>query len=346
MNDARSLLSGRSALVTGASGFIGTHLCRRLREVGVEVHGVSRTGTGHAEVARWWKADLGDPRETHALMKQVNPDRIFHLASQVGGNRALEWVLPTLKNNLMSTVHLLIAGSEMGCDRFVFAGTMEEPTDLVGAIPNSPYAAAKSAGGGYARMFHALYDLPVVVLRLFMVYGAGQRDHTKLIPYVGLSLLRGEAPRLSSGRRLVDWVYVDDVSDAFVAAATADGVAGETIDIGTGVLVSVRTVVEKLTSLIDPSIEPRFGAVPDRAFERSPRADVDRALSLLEWQARVPLDEGLRRTTRWLRDLSRSQEELSARAGEAIVRPRDGVGAASGIEASDDDEAWGKGNLR
>ncbi len=88
-------------------------------------------------------------------------------------SRALDWVVPTVKNNLLSTVNLLAAAAETGCHRFVVAGSMEEPTDPLAAIPNSPYAAAKSASTAYARMFHALYDLPVVVLRLFMVYGPG-----------------------------------------------------------------------------------------------------------------------------------------------------------------------------
>jgi nucleoside-diphosphate-sugar epimerase len=319
MSDERSALSGRSAIVTGASGFIGTHLCRRLRDAGVEVHGVSRTGSGHAHVAQWWRADLADPHETRSIMRQVSPDLVFHLASQVGGSRALDWVVPTVKNNLLSTVYLLAAAAETGCNRIVLAGSMEEPTDPVAAIPSSPYAAAKSASTAYARMFHALYDLPVVVLRLFMVYGPEQRDHTKLIPYVGLSLYRGETPELGSGRRLVDWVYVDDVTEAFVTAAATDGVEGETFDVGTGELVSVRAVVEKLTLLIDPSIRPRFGAVPDRPFESSPRADVDKSFLSLDWRARVPLDEGLRKTASWLRNVSSSHED-STMGKEDFVR--------------------------
>ena len=272
-------------------------------------------------------------------MKQVSPDLVFHLASQVGGSRAIDWVLPTVKSNLLSTVNLLVAAAESGCHRFVVAGSMEEPANPQVAIPCSPYAAAKSASTAYARMFYALYDLPVVVLRLFMVYGPEQRDLAKLIPYVGLSLQRGETPELASGRRLVDWVYVDDVSNAFVAAAATGGVEGETIDVGTGELVSVRTVVEKLTSLIDPSIEPRFGALPDRPLESLPRANVDRSFSLLEWRARVPLDEGLRRTARWLRQTSPVHRESRPRTATRPWEVREGIVANSAAKGwSDRDE--------
>ena len=83
-------------------------------------------------------------------------------------------------------------------------------------------------------MFHALYGLPVINLRTFMTYGPGQRDGSKLIPYVATALLRGESPRLSSGTREVDWIYVGDVVDAYLAAAVADGVEGTSIDIGSG----------------------------------------------------------------------------------------------------------------
>jgi nucleoside-diphosphate-sugar epimerase len=164
-------------------------------------------------------------------------------------------------------------------------------------------------------MFHALYDLPVVVLRVFMVYGPKQRDLTKLIPYVGLCLHRGRAPELASGRRFVDWVYVEDVTGAFVAAAAADGVEGRTIDVGTGELVSVRTIVEKMTSLIAPSIEPRFGVLADPPFEASPHADVDSAFASLGWRAQVTLEEGLRATARWLGNISGADIEPAQEGG-------------------------------
>ena len=172
-------------------------------------------------------------------------------------------------------------------------------------MASSPYAAAKWASTVYARLFHELYDLPVVVLRVFMVYGPGQRELEKLIPYTILTLLRGEQPRFTSGAREIDWVYVDDVAAAFVAAAFADGIDGEAFDIGSGRLNSVREVVERLRDLVAPQIAPMFGALEDRPLEQMRAAATEAASTRLGWRATTDLDEGLARTVEWFANRAR-----------------------------------------
>jgi nucleoside-diphosphate-sugar epimerase len=151
-------------------------------------------------------------------------------------------------------------------------------------------------------MFHALYKTPVAILRLFMVYGPGQQDLRKLVPYVTLSLLKGQTPELSSGTRKVDWIYVEDVAAGYLAAAAAEGVEGSTIDLGSGRLDTVRTVVEELAGLIDSRIQPSFGSIPERALEQTRMADVERSFHLLGWRAQVSLRDGLARTAEWYRE--------------------------------------------
>jgi UDP-glucose 4-epimerase len=288
-------------LVTGGTGFIGSHLVARLAQTGAEVHAVSRQDVPHAaKMVRWWQADLAELAAVQGLVRAVRPAVIFHLASHVAGARDLALVIPTFASNLTSTVNLLTAAAEIGDARVVLAGSMEEP-ESGAEVPCSPYAAAKFAASGYARMFHALFGLPVVTLRLFMVYGPGQRDLNKLVPYVILSLLRGEPPRLMSGDRAVDWIFVADVVDALMAAARARGIDGARIDVGSGELVTVKEIVERLVAIINPGVEPRFGAVPDRVHERISVADVRRSQSLLGWQPSMLLDGGLRRTVDWYR---------------------------------------------
>src|SRR5262249_3976919 len=144
---------------------------------------------------------------------------------------------------LTSTVNVLVMAAETGCGRVVLAGSLTEPVLRTGdESPMSPYAAAKWAGSTYGRMFHKLYGTPVVVLRPFMAYGPAQAQG-KLIPSVIRALLKGEAPKLSSGRVRADWVYIADVVEAFLSSATIPNIEGASFDIGTGRLTSMRTVV-------------------------------------------------------------------------------------------------------
>lgn len=288
------------ALVTGASGFIGGRLCHRLLTEGDEVHAISRRPHEDDSV-RWWQGDLGDADDVATTLGRVRPDVVYHLAGYVSGSREVEAVLPSLRDNLVSAVNVLVAAARIGC-AVVLAGSQEEP-ELAAEdpVPASPYAAAKLAVGSFARMLHALHGLQVVNLRIFMVYGPGQHDRTKLVPYVITSLLRAERPKLSSGTRPVDWVYVDDVVDAFVTASSRDDLAGASLDIGTGELVTIRAIVEHIVETVGTGVEPEFGALPERPLEIVRAADIERTKDLLDWQARTTLTDGLRSTVDWYR---------------------------------------------
>jgi nucleoside-diphosphate-sugar epimerase len=287
-------------LVTGASGFLGAALCRLLQAHGAIVHGVSRTPRNSPGVSRWWVGSLSDFAFVRGMLEEVRPSLIFHLAGAVTGVRDLQAVLPTYEGNLTSTVNLLAAAAEIGCGKVVMAGSLEEPDDPH-QPPSSPYAASKAAAYAYARLFQALYGVSVIVPRVFIVYGPGQDDRKKLIPYVVSSLLKGESPKLSSGTRAVDWVYVDDVAEGLIAASGADSGAGR-VDIGSGRLVTVRELVEKIAALIpDTNARPLFGALPDRAMEQVKVADLS-AAAKLGWAPRTHLDDGLKRTVGWLRE--------------------------------------------
>lgn len=308
---------GRAVLITGASGFIGAALSRRLRALGATVHGVSRQPRNDGDGCDcWWRGNLAEIDDARRLMTAVRPATVFHLASHVTGVRDVALVPVTLRDNLVSAVHLLVAATETGCGRILLAGSLEEPDPAPGgSVPASPYAAAKFAASSYARMFHALYGTPVVLLRLFMVYGPGQADEKKLIPYVIRMLREGRAPELSSGRRRVDWIYVDDVVEACLAAARAPGVEGETLDVGSGTLASVRDVVERLVAETGSSARPRFGAFPDRPLEPERVADVARTRARIGWAPRVDLAEGLARTVAWYRKAEEAAAQPASRAG-------------------------------
>jgi nucleoside-diphosphate-sugar epimerase len=285
-------------LVTGASGFIGRALVRRLAADGHPPVCTSRQPVEDlVEGARWIPGDLTDPAFVTRLVAEVRPSVVYHLASAVTGSRSLDIVRPTLASNLSAGVNVLQAATEVACDRVILIGSGDEPAD--GAAPCSPYAAAKWAMGGYARMFRSLYRTPVTTARTFMVYGPDQPDRSKLVPYTITSLLRGEAPELTSGQRLVDWVYVDDVIDALLAVAEAPEAVGRALDVGSGRLHSVRHVVETIAGIVGAGVTPRFGGVPDRQAETESVADVAETTRVCGWAPATDLDEGLKRTVAW-----------------------------------------------
>jgi nucleoside-diphosphate-sugar epimerase len=290
------------SLITGGSGFIGQHLCRRLCAEGQSVHATSRRPrASQPNGLVWHEVDLADLASARRLLAAVKPEVVYHLAGAVGASPDLGLVVPTFTSLLTSTVNVLIAASEAGCRRIVLTASLTEPLAADGtATPHSPYAAAKWAASGYGRMFHELYDAPVVILRPFMTYGPGQAS-SKLIPDVTLSLLRGARPKLSSGKTSADWVYIDDVIEGFVAAGTAPAIEGATIDLGSGQLTRMSDLVKRLVEISGSRIEPDFGALPNRPNENAIAADLLLAEELLGWQPTTSLETGLKHTVAWYR---------------------------------------------
>lgn len=294
--------AGSSALVTGGAGFIGSNLCNVLNEAGIVVHSVSRRASRTETAHRHWQVDLADAAKVRELVKSIRPDYVFHLASHVMGAPDLSHVLPALHSNLLTTVNLLTAVAEFGCRRMIITGSLAEPVSRTDEpFPPSPYAASKWASSDYARMFHALYRVPIAIARVFMVYGPGQQDLTKLVPYVIRSALRGEPPEISSGHRLIDWIFVDDVAAGLLKLALAANVDGQTVDLGSGTMIRTSDLVEQICDLMAAGIRPRIGALPDRPFEPNRAARVEETFRLLAWSPQVPLAEGLSRTIEFYR---------------------------------------------
>jgi len=252
---------------------------------------------------RWIATAMTDGDEVRQIIERVAPRYVFHLAGHVTGSQLLAEVRPTFTTNLVSTLNLLTAAVDVGQCRVVLTGSMQEPDHAAsGDVSCSPYAASKWACTGYARMFHALYQLPVVVVRPMMVYGPGQWDTSKLLPYLITSLLRGVTPTLTSGTRLLDWVFVEDVVDGLIRAATCGAAEGCRVDVGSGELTSIRDLAMTLCELVGSSTTLRFGAVPDRALEQARAARVAETRALIGWSATTSLRDGLVRTIHWYRD--------------------------------------------
>jgi nucleoside-diphosphate-sugar epimerase len=300
-------------LVTGASGFLGSRLCERLLALGAEVHATSRSRRASNDARlRWWQSELVDAADVQSLFNEIRPDIVVHLAGQVTAAPDLNLVLPAFQSLLGSTLNVLLAATVTRCQRIVTTGSLTEPLPTTPQpIPSSPYATAKWSATAWTQMFHSLYQTPVVIVRPFMTYGPGQHE-TKIVPYVINSLVSGQPPKLSSGAYEADWVYVDDVIDGFIQAATRLDIDGSVIDLGSGSLATLRDVVLNIVELIDPRVAPNFGALPDRPGEAPRVADIEYARKTLGWTATTSLADGLAATVAWHQEQLNHSPALAA----------------------------------
>ncbi len=283
-------------LVTGGTGFLGSHLCDRLVREGCVVHATSRHQVKSGNGTEFHVADFADLDAARKIVETVEPNIIFHLAGAIGAGPDIRGLVPAFESHVASTVNLLSLAALYGVKRVVLTGSLLEP--IGGEPATSPYAAAKQAAYVYARMAHELYGMPVVTVRPFMTYGPAQNS-SKFIPYVINRLLRCEAPEISSGNWRADWIYVTDVIEGMMAAAMADVATSNQLDLGSGKLHSLRDIAEIIRGHLETDVKVKYGAVPDRPKEPERIANISYTSKLLSWQPRVDILEGLRRTIEW-----------------------------------------------
>ena len=309
------------ALVTGGAGFIGSTLVDRLLAEGHEVTVVDDLSRGRLEnlaAAReagdrfaFHELNLTDPA-IEDLVARVAPEVVFHLAAQIDVRLSVEDPVHDAEVNVVGTVRLAEAARRAGVRRIVFTssgGSIYGPvTELPVAEsrpvdPLSPYAAGKVAGEIYLEMFARLYGIEWAGVAPANVYGPRQDPHGEagVVAIFSQRLLAGQPTRVfGDGGNSRDYVFVDDVVDAFVRAATVPGAAGLRFNVGTGVETSDRDlhtlVAEAAGSADDPEYAPaRLGDVARSAL------DAGRAAEVLGWTPRVSIREGVARTVNYFR---------------------------------------------
>jgi len=296
--------NGRRVLVTGATGFIGAHLTHRLAEAGAEVWATIHPQEAPERVtklpARATRVhlDLREARSVRRVVGGTSFDVVFHLAA-VGVTHPTVDPKLALAVNAGGTIHVLEALCRREMQRVVLAGTSQEygaREASEGLDPFNAYAASKVAAWAFGRMFWRVYALPVVTARLFQVYGPGQPT-SSLIPAAIHAALAGEDFAMTPGEQERDFIYVRDVVEGMLVVASAPGIEGQSLDLGTGIARPVRQVVEQVWRLAGGTGEIQAGALPYRPGEvMHIAADADRTAALIGWQSSTDLDDGLRET--------------------------------------------------
>jgi len=298
---------GDRVLVTGGSGFIGSHLVEALVARSDQVHCLLLPDDPavhlHAVLAdiQTHRADLTDPQAVARVVNRARPEVIYHLAA-VGVadvNADPAWVV---RVNVEGTLHLLAAlAGEYRV--FVHTGTCHEYGDNEPPFredqdprPELPYAIAKTASWRFCRRLHRTRGWPIVTVRPFSVYGPRQVAHT-FVPACIEAALAGRDFDMTGGEQGRDMIYVSDVVDGFLRAAAVPKAAGGTFNLCTGIETPLHKIARQIVDLSESTISIRRGTLPYRAGEIWHLVgDNSRARQILGWQPRVSLTEGLRRT--------------------------------------------------
>ena len=303
-------------LVTGGAGFIGSHVVDTLVRSGRTVRVVDNLSTGHRDnlsqhsssAVEFIEADLADAAVATSAVKGV--DYVIHIAAIPSVPRSVKDPVTSHRANVDATILLLNAARQVGVKRVVFASSSSvygnSPTlpkhEEMPPHPLSPYALQKLMGEQYMRLFFELYGLETVSLRFFNVFGPRQDPGS---PYSGVislftaALSEGRQPTVyGDGEQTRDFTYVSDVATGVISAATASSVAGRAINLAPGGRVSLNRLFRTLRELIGADVEPMYDA-PREGDVRDSQADNTLARDLLGFDAKVTLDEGLRRTVEW-----------------------------------------------
>jgi len=299
-------------LVTGAEGFIGSHLCSRLVREGARVAALACPGADLSRLSNLSdKISINslDVREIDRLKEFVaaeKPQRIFHLAAITDVDRSWDSLPMVTDVNLGGTINLLRALSSIDYEILITTCTAEaygrNPAPFLEEMPLdpiSPYSFSKAAASSFCRMAAASLGASVRVLRLFLVYGPGQGEE-RFLPQLIRAALTGQSFRMTAGEQTREYTYIDDVVEGFLLAARKGHGEGEVYNLGSGQEISLKSLVEKVGEITGKKVKLDGDILPYRENEiRRFFGDHRLAFKSLVWRAETSLEDGLARTIDW-----------------------------------------------
>ena len=308
-------------VVTGAAGFIGSHIAERLLREGARVRVIDNLLTGkqaNLNVLQSLNGDLSitigsitEPKTLRALFQ--NADFVLHQAALPSVPRSIADPLETHRHCVTGTLNVLIAARDAGVKRVVYAASGAAYGDQAGdtkvetmsPAPISPYGVAKLTGEYYAAAFSHNYDLETVSLRYFNVFGPRQdptSTYAAAIPKFITAMLRGERPAIyGDGTQSRDFTFVDNIVQGNLLACKAPRADGETINLANGGRILINDLVAQLNKIIGTNLAPIHTDERPGDIKHS-RADIAKARDLLDFAPIVSFEAGLRRTVDWYRE--------------------------------------------
>jgi nucleoside-diphosphate-sugar epimerase len=308
-----SLSGGEKVFITGATGFIGSNLARRCLERGAEVFINLRKTSDSWRIRDILKeidavpADITEYEKLRDAFKKIHPDIVFHTAAY-GGSADQKTTEKIIETNITGTVNVVRSCRDMGVRLMVNTGSSSEYGIKNSAMvesallePVTEYGVSKAAATLFCQSYATAYSLPTVTLRLFSPYGPYEQK-SRLIPSVILAALQKINPRISSRQFVRDFIYIDDVLDAYESAPSLRKPSGEIYNIGSGRQHSVGKVVDGIINILGNEVTCETGT--PQAWKNEPafwQADIQKAKSELHWEPEYSLERGLAATVDWFR---------------------------------------------
>lgn len=315
--EEESIFEDENVLVTGGAGFIGANLIRTLYDLGANIIVLDDFSAGRRENIRELEDKIRLIESDLSLISSPLPgfediQYVFHLAAQSSVARSMEDPIHTNRANVTATLRLLEICRQIEPRMVVFASScatygnqpelpLREDMD---PLPNSPYAASKRAMEVYANAYYRQFELPIISLRLFNIYGPYQRamkDNAPVVPSFISSILDRQQPIIyGDGEQTRDFTYVDAAVDGFIQAAKKPKYSGNIYNISSYQTSTVNRVFELLRELIGMDLEPEYRKERPGDIKHS-YADITRAREDLDFDPDTPLEEGLQKTVEWFR---------------------------------------------
>jgi NAD dependent epimerase/dehydratase len=310
----------KQVLVTGAGGFIGSHLVESLVQNGARVRAFVRYNSrGDPGLISLLPPDLrsqleiiaGDLRDLPSLISALRDvEIVFHLGALIAIPYSYLHPIEVVQSNVMGTLNMLLAARETGVRRIVHASSSEVygtavrvPIDETHPLQGqSPYSASKIGADKLVESFYCAYDLPVVTLRPFNTYGPRQSARA-VIPAIITQALTQDTISLGNLDAQRDFTFVSDTVDGFLRAAQTRGIEGETFNLGVGSEIRIGHLAAEILSLLDMQKEIRVTPMrlrPGKSEVQRLISDNGRARSRLGWMPRVSLRQGLSETIEWI----------------------------------------------
>lgn len=313
------MVNSKKILITGATGFIGSHLTRKLIEEGFEVGIIKRENSDVWRIRDLmnklsiYDVDLRDLHEVSEAISNFKPNVVFHLATYYAVEHKPQEVSLMVDTNVLGSINLLEASKIFDVKLFVNTSScfvyresnnkLKENADL---SPLNLYALTKLQTEQACSFYTKKYGLRTVTFRLFPPYGPADHER-RLIPYAIKTFLEEKNLRLTTGKQRWDFVYIDDIIEAYLKLLNMLNIPikHEIFNIGTGNAVSIREVISRLKEIIGSRIEPEWGLIPHRSNEVwYICSDINKTKNILKWEPKTQiLPEGLEFTVKWYKNL-------------------------------------------